>query len=173
MAPRAAGGSRLGLKCEHGAYRRRCFRSRSTARALRSGARRARAYRCRAFPSNATSRRAACRDREPPPAAGGERPHAAAKWRLICLYVGGSVSGDTDPRRGDGARCTCGSGPERAAAATGTWRAMPFGRTRQGMLLQCEMGGADNLGGHASPGHRARDCHGPEPITASSAPLPF
>ncbi len=40
IAPRAAGGSRLGLKREHGAYR--CFRSRSTARALRSGTGRAR-----------------------------------------------------------------------------------------------------------------------------------
>ncbi len=40
--PRAQrSGSRLGLKREHGAYRRRCFCSRSTARALRSGTRRA------------------------------------------------------------------------------------------------------------------------------------
>ncbi len=34
VAPRAAGGSRLRLKREHGAYHCRCLRSRSTAREL-------------------------------------------------------------------------------------------------------------------------------------------
>ncbi len=38
----------------------------------------------RAFPSNAARRRAACRDRGPqPPAAGGERPHAACKMAFV------------------------------------------------------------------------------------------
>ncbi len=63
IAPRAAGGSRLRLKREHGAYRGRCFRSRSTARALRSGTRRAaqqctrRARGVRAAPEAAWQRR--------------------------------------------------------------------------------------------------------------------
>ncbi len=46
-----------------------------------------------AFPSNAARRRAACRDQGPQqPAAGGERPHAAAKWRLICLGAAGKAA---------------------------------------------------------------------------------